>query len=143
ILQMLPYDKYPGGIVSPSDFITGSSLHDIEVSGPGAIDGQGAPWWPGYQTNNRPTMISFSACTRVLFQNATFSNSPAQNISIKGNNAGNVTFQGITVTAPSSSLPASQASHNTDAIDLAETNGLIQNCNLSVGDDNVALGSSG
>ena len=140
---MLPYDKYPGGIVSPSDFITGSSLHDIEISGPGAIDGQGAPWWPGYQTNNRPTMITFSACTRVLFQNATFSNSPAQNISIKGNNAGNVTFQGITVTAPSSSLPASQASHNTDAIDLAETNGLIQNCNLSVGDDNVALGSSG
>ena len=40
-------------------------------------------------------------------------------------------------------MPASQASHNTDAIDLAETNGLIQNCNLSVGDDNVALGSSG
>jgi polygalacturonase len=147
ILQLLPFGSYPGfpytnSLSQPSDFITGSSLHDIEISGWGAIDGQGALWWPGYQTNNRPTMISFSTCNRVLFQNATFSNSPAQNISIKGNNAGNVTIQRITVTAPSSSLPASQASHNTDAIDLAETNGLIQNCNLSVGDDNVALGSS-
>ena len=147
ILRMLPYGTYPGfpytnSLSPPSDFITGASLHDIEFSGSGAIDGQGAPWWPGYSTNNRPTMIAFSTCSKVLFWNANFSNSPAQNISIKGNNAGNVTFLGITVTAPSSSLPASQASHNTDAIDLSETNGLIQNCTLSVGDDNVAMGSS-
>ena len=145
ILRMLPLYSYPGGTNATGDFIVGSSLHDIEISGSGAIDGQGLPWWQLVSSNlpvNRPTMIALSTCSRVLLQDATFSNSPAQHISIKGNNAGNVTFQGIIVTAPSSSLPLAQASHNTDAIDLAETNGLIQNCNLSVGDDNVALGSS-
>jgi hypothetical protein len=142
ILRMLPYDKYPGGIVNPASFITGTSLTDIEISGPGAFDGQGAPWWPGYKTNNRPTMISFSKCTRVLFQDTTFSNSPAQHIGVKGTGAGNVTIRRISVIAPASSLPAAQASHNTDAIDLAETNCIVQDCYLNVGDDNVAMGSS-
>jgi polygalacturonase len=142
VLRMLPYSQYPGGIVSPPDFITGSSLHDIEISGPGAIDGQGAPWWPGYKTNNRPTMVYFGSCSKVLLQDATFSNSPAQFIGIKGNNAGNVTIQGITVKAPPSTGVA-YPSHNTDAIDLAETNAVIQNCYLDTGDDNIAIGSSG
>jgi polygalacturonase len=141
ILRMLPIDQYPGGIVNPSDFITGSSLHDIEISGSGAIDGQGAPWWPGYKTNSRPTMIYFGSCSKVLLQNTTFSNSPAQFIGIKGNNAGNVTIQGITVKAPPS-IGVAYPSHNTDAIDLAETNAVIQNCYLDTGDDNIAIGSS-
>ena len=143
ILRMLPYDKYPGGIINPASFITGTSLTDIEISGRGAMDGQGAPWWPGYHTNNRPTMISFSKCTRVLFQDTTFSNSPAQHIGIKGTGAGDVTIRRINVIAPASSLPAAQASHNTDAIDLAATNAIVQDCYLNVGDDNVAMGSSG
>lgn len=140
LLRMLPYDKYPGGIVSPANFINGSSLHDIEISGTGAIDGQGTPWWPGYKTNNRPVLVSFSACTRVWVRDATFSNSPAAHLVVKGR-AGNVTIEGITITAPSSSDPVNP-SHNTDAIDLAETNAVIRNCNISVGDDNVAVGSS-
>jgi hypothetical protein len=140
LLRMLPYDQYPGGIVSPANFINGSSLHDIEISGTGAIDGQGSPWWPGYKTNNRPVMVNFSACTRVWIRNATFSNSPAAHLVVKGR-AGNVTIEGVTILAPSSSDPTNP-SHNTDAIDLAETNAVIRNCNISVGDDNVAVGSS-
>ena len=31
ILRMLPYDKYPGGIVNPANFISASKLHDIEI----------------------------------------------------------------------------------------------------------------
>jgi len=138
-LRLLPLSQYPGGDVSPGNFLTGSSLHDLEISGSGGIDGQGAPWWPGYKTNSRPTVIAFSSCTRVLIQNLTISNAPAQNISIKGK-AGQVLIQGITVLAPDSAGPT--PSHNTDAIDLAETNAIIQNCFLSTGDDNVAMGSS-
>ncbi len=145
ILRMLPYGAYPGFPYTNSsavpDFITGSSLHDLEISGSGALDGQGAPWWPGYKTNNRPTMVYFGSCSKVLIQNTTFSNSPAQFIGVKGNNAGNVTIQGITVLAPPSTGVA-YPSHNTDAIDLAETNALIQNCYLDTGDDNIAIGSS-
>jgi polygalacturonase len=140
LLRMLPYDQYPGGIVSPANFINGSSLHDIEISGTGAIDGQGSPWWPGYKTNNRPVMVNFSASTRVWIRDATFSNSPAAHLVVKGR-AGNVTIEGVTILAPSSSDPTNP-SHNTDAIDLAETNAVIRNCNISVGDDNVAVGSS-
>jgi polygalacturonase len=140
LLRMLPYDQYPGGITSPANFINGSSLHDIEISGSGAIDGQGSPWWPGYKTNNRPVMVNFSASTRVWIRNATFSNSPAAHLVVKGR-AGNVTIEGVTILAPSSSDPTNP-SHNTDAIDFAETNAVIRNCNISVGDDNVAVGSS-
>ena len=45
VLRMLSYSQYPGGIVSPANFISGSSLTNIEISGSGAIDGQGAAWW--------------------------------------------------------------------------------------------------
>ncbi len=140
ILRLLPYDSYPGGITSPANFISGSSLTNIAISGPGAIDGQGAPWWPGYKTNSRPVIVSFSKCSRVLIQTLTISNPPCQHMSIKGS-GGNVTIQGLTELAPDS-ITGNPLSHNTDGIDLAETNCLVQNCNLSVGDDNIAIGSS-
>src|SRR5262249_52907141 len=121
VLRLLPITQYTGGAVNPPDFMTGSSLHDIEISGLGAIDGQGAGWWPGYKTNSRPTSVVLSKCTRVLLKDFTLSNSPAQNISIKGNNAGNVTVQNLKILAPDSAIGV-PLSHNTDGIDLAETN---------------------
>ena len=94
ILRMLPFGQYPvtwytnGGtniyFVNSADFITGSSLTNIEISGPGAIDGQGLPWWPWANTNNaeRPIMISLSGCNRELISNITLSNSPMFHIAI-------------------------------------------------------------
>jgi len=142
-LLMLPFNKYPGGDVSPANFISASSLHDLEVSGFGVIEGQGLPWWKDTETNSaavRPNMINFSACSRVLIQDVTLSNSPSPFIVVKGK-AGNVTIQRVKVYAPSSGA-SSNPSHNTDAIDLAETNALIRDCIISTGDDNVAVGSS-
>ena len=139
ILRMLPYSSYPGGIVNPSNFITGSSLQDIEITGPGAIDGQGAPWWPGYKTNNRPSMIVLTDCNREMIQNITLSNSPMFHISLGGGHPGNSTVQGVTARAPSSSDPLTP-SHNTDACDVKGTNVLVQNCNISTGDDDFTCG---
>ena len=138
ILRMLPYAQYPGGIISPADFISGSSLTNIEISGSGAIDGQGAPWWPGYKTNNRPSMISLSGCNRELIQNVTLSNSPMFHIAIGGSSK-NSTVQGVTVRAPASSDPVNP-SHNTDACDVSGTNVLVQGCNISTGDDDFTCG---
>ncbi|MGH7952241.1 MAG: glycoside hydrolase family 28 protein [Limisphaerales bacterium] len=138
ILRMLPYDKYPGGIVNPQNFISGSSLHDIEISGAGAIDGQGEPWWPGYKTNNRPIMIRWSDCNREAIQNVTLSNSPEFHISISGSKAANTTVRSVTIRAPSSE--ANPPSHNTDACDVDGTNILVENCNISVGDDDFTCG---
>lgn len=143
ILRMLPYASYPGGIVSPPNFISASGVTNIEISGSGAIDGQGGPWWPGYETNNRPIMIYFSDCKEELVQNITLSNSPEFHIYINGSSSLNTTIQNVTVLAPSST--ANPASHNTDADDVAGKNILIQNCSISTGDDDFAAsgGTSG
>ena len=140
ILRMLPLGQYPGGTTSGTTFISGSNLHDIEISGSGAIDGQGAPWWPYANTNgaNRPRMISPSNCNRLLIQDVTLSNSPMFHIAISGSRSGNSTIRGVTIRAPSSS--ANPPSHNTDACDVSGTNILVQNCNISVGDDNFTCG---
>jgi polygalacturonase len=147
VLRMLPFGQYPvtwftnGSNIyfTANNFISGTSLTDIEISGLGAIDGQGLPWWPWANTNNavRPIMIRLSGCNRELIQNVTLSNSPMFHISISGK-AGNTTVQGVTIRAPSSG--ANPPSHNTDACDVSGTNILVQNCDISVGDDNFTCG---
>ena len=140
ILRMLPLGMYPGGTTSGTTFISGSYLHDVEISGHGAIDGQGEPWWPYAYTNGaaRPRMISPSNCNRLLIQDVTLSNSPMFHIAISGSHAGNSTVRGVTIRAPSSS--ANPPSHNTDACDVSGTNILVENCNISVGDDDFTCG---
>jgi len=135
ILRMLPLGMYPGGTNLGTTFISASNLHDIEISGFGAIDGQGAAWWPYANTNGakRAIMISPSDCNRLLIQNVTLSNSPMFHIAISGSHAGNSTVQNVTICAPSSSP-------NTDACDVSGTNVLVQNCNISEGDDDFTCG---
>jgi hypothetical protein len=133
-LKMLPYGTWPGG-TSPPDFIVGSSLHDIEISGSGTIDGSGTTgWWThSLTTSQRPYMISLSSSVRVWIRDVNLINAPKMHISLK-NKGGNITIEGITINTP--------ASPNTDGIDLVGTNCLVQNCSISDGDDNIALGTS-
>jgi hypothetical protein len=141
VLRMLPIDQYPGTDISPPNFISASSLHDIAISGPGAIDGQGLPWWKDSETNaaaNRPRMINFAGCSRHVIQNITLSNSPSFFIAI-GGSGGSKTVQGVIIRAPSSSDPVNP-SHNTDACDVGGTNILVQNCDISNGDDDFTCG---
>jgi hypothetical protein len=135
-LRMLPYGTWP---TNTPPLLTFSSLSNVELSGSGGIDGQGAAWWAS-NPGSGLYMIYFNNCNTVLVQNVTVSNAPAQQIVFKGND-GNITIQGITIRAPSSH--ATPPSHNTDGIDLIGTNCLVQNCDISTGDDNIALGSSG
>jgi hypothetical protein len=149
ILRMLPFGQYPvtwftnGGTniyFTANNFISGTSLTNIEISGSGAIDGQGLPWWPWANTNNavRPVMIRLNGCNRELIQNVTLSNSPMFHIAV-GGKAGNTTVQGVTIRANSSSDPINPG-HNTDACDVSGTNILVQNCDISVGDDDFTCG---
>ena len=140
ILQALPYGTYPGSpyTTAPAAFITANGLHDVSITGQGAIDGQGDAWWTAYNANSalkRFVLASFQPASSLLLGNVTFSNSPSPNIVIKGN-GGNVTLDGVSVKNPATSP-------NTDAIDFAETNTVIRNCTLDTGDDNIAFGSSG
>ena len=133
MLQMLPFSKYPGGGTSPTNFLSATTLTDIELSGTGTIDGQGVAWWNNEATNGgtAPQMVMFSRCTRVLIQNLTLSNSPIQFIGIK-NTCTDVTIQNINETAPGNSP-------NTDGIDVEATNVLISGCSIANGDDCIAV----
>ncbi len=135
MLQMLPYGSWPG----TSTFINGAGLHDVEISGSGTIDGQGAAWWAAYEANHnigRPYFINFSgSCSNVLIQNVTMQNPPTFHMMLKGNNV-NLTIRGITINTPGDSP-------NTDGMDLASIHVLIQNCYISDGDDNIEIGGSG
>jgi hypothetical protein len=136
-LKMFPiatFTNYPSGT---NYFINATKLHDIEISGNGIIDGQGAAWWSAFNTNSalvRPKMINISGCTRVLVQDVTLQNPPMYHLVLRGGNV-NVTVQRITINTPS-------PSPNTDGIQITATNVLVQNCSISGGDDNIALGSS-
>ena len=134
MLQMLPYGTWPGA----STFINGAGLHDVEISGSGTIDGQGAAWWAAYEADHnigRPYFINFSSsCSNVLIQNVTLQNPPTFHMMLKGNNV-NLTIRGITINTPGNSP-------NTDGMDLASIHVLIQDCYISDGDDNIEIGGS-
>jgi polygalacturonase len=135
-LRMLPIDKYPGGTHNPDSFIRGSRLHDIAITGSGTIDGQGSPWWPYARKRNarRPRMIALSSCERVLLENVLLTNSPMFHIAISSPSA-DVTVRKVTIRAPASTDPVNP-SHNTDACDVTAKRVLVQDCDVSVGDDN-------
>ena len=147
ILRMLPFGKYPvtwttnstGYFFTANNFLSGSSLHDLEISGSGWIQGQGEPWWPWANTNGavRPIMLKLNSCNHTLIQSVTLSNSPEFHIAVSG--GGNTTVQGVTVRANPSSDPLNPG-HNTDACDVSGTNILVQNNDISVGDDNYTCG---
>jgi polygalacturonase len=132
-LQMMPYGTFP----ATSDFISGSNLRDIEISGAGTIDGQGAIWWA---TNNatsggiaRPkAMFAASTCTNILVRDVTLQNPPNTHISFRYVCV-NVTIDHIDINTPN-------GTPNTDGIDCSGANVLIENCHISDGDDHVAMG---
>lgn len=140
VLKFLPIDKYPGGTTTGTDFISGSKLHDVAITGKGTIDGQGSPWWPFAKQGKakRPRMIALKECDKVLIENVTLTNSPMFHIAISGKSS-DVTVSGITVRAPASDDPVNP-SHNTDACDVAGHDILIKNCDISTGDDDFTCG---
>jgi len=140
MLQMLPRNVTTNGSViipkwpsASTPFISGATLHDVEISGTGTIDGQGTNWWFP-KASTRPNFIQFTHSTNVLIQAVTLQNPPTFHIMVHNSNFG-LTIQNIIINTPGDSP-------NTDGIDLASTNVLIQGCFISDGDDNIQLGSS-
>ena len=152
VLRLMPYGtgngaqtgSYPnnGTVDNYDNFIFGQNLTNIEVSGKGTIEGDGAAWWAAFDAPNstvkRPCMIRFKACNTVLVTDVTLQNSPGVHLTygLSGSSKGaNGTISNVTIKAPSDSP-------NTDAVDLWYWDGVdIINCNFSVGDDNVAIDS--
>jgi len=136
-LQLLPFGTYPNSTTSPSNFITipGGSSH-VAITGAGTIDGQGRPWWNAYNAGtitNRPRLVQVNRTDTLLISGISLVDAPQFNLAF--NNPTNITLVGLTITAPSDAP-------NTDGIDPTGTHYLIQNCAISVGDDNIAVKAS-
>jgi hypothetical protein len=134
-LQAIAMASYPGvGGSSITPFITAaSSTSNLEITGAGTIDGNGQAWWTAYNANHgisRPYLIKISSSSTFLIQGVTLRNSPMFNLAFGA--ANNVTVNGITISNPSTSP-------NTDGIDPAGSHYLIENCNISTGDDDIAV----
>jgi hypothetical protein len=130
-LKMLPFGAYPG----TTNFVSGTNLHDVQVSGPGTLDGQGAGWWAASATNSalaRPALIALASCHRVLVEDVQLQNPPGIHLAF-ASQGGDITVQGITVNSPSNAS-------DTTGIWLTGTNCLIQDCSISnPSDDNIQV----
>ncbi|HTS19741.1 MAG TPA: glycosyl hydrolase family 28 protein [Verrucomicrobiae bacterium] len=126
MLQALPMSSWPNVNTA---FITATNTHDVEISGSGTIDGQGAAWWPGGGT--RPPLVQMAYTTRILVQNVTAQNPPFYHFRLIGGNT-NVTVQNVTINTPTNSP-------NTDGVDLSAVNALVQNCWIQDGDDDICI----
>jgi polygalacturonase len=114
--------------------LSATDAHDLEISGEGTIDGQGAAWWKAFRADNtmthRPFMVSFTHCARVEVTGIKLTNSPMFHL-VPGH-CTDVTIKDITISAPSDSP-------NTDGIDPSGSNYLIDGCTIDTGDDNIAI----
>src|SRR5665213_2139356 len=141
MLQMLPYGTFVGG--STNHFIDASKLANVTINGGGVIDGQGLAWWNAFIASSsvaRPDpMVYFANCTNVIVEDITLQNSPKVNQQYWSNTG--VLISNETVFEPYATS-SNNISPNTDGMDIASTNMVIQNCNISVGDDVIAIGSS-
>ena len=150
-LQMQPFGAFQTKVTNSENnvytFIFCKSVHDLEICGGGVIDGQGQAWWNALNSNDGslpspyngqaspPLLLDLFACNRLFIHDITFQNAPYHHCGIR-DSGGNITISNLTVSA-------SGSSPNTDGIDFVGTNSLIENCNISDGDDNIALGSTG
>jgi len=123
--------------------ILANKCHDVEVTGSGTVDGQGAFWWknyhqapdwPGPPTGNppmrRPFLLTFVRCDRVLIDGLTLHNSPSFHLLPSACNE--VTVRNVHTDSPA-------RSPNTDGIDPSGRDYLITHCTFDGGDDCVAL----
>jgi polygalacturonase len=85
-------------------------------------------------------MIVFYTCERVLIEGLHLMNSPKFHM-VVGSRSKDITIRNVTVRAPASDDPV-QPSHNTDACNIGGTNVLIENCDISTGDDNFTCGGN-
>ncbi|HEU6449266.1 MAG TPA: glycosyl hydrolase family 28 protein [Verrucomicrobiae bacterium] len=137
-LQALPLYAYPGGVTNAQTFIGCNGVHDLEISGTGTIDGQGGAWWTYFRTNNsivRPMMLNLYNCNRLFIHDVRYQNPPNHHCGLRGN-GGNITISNLTVFTTNNSP-------NTDGLNFVATNSIIENCFISDGDDNIAMGSTG
>lgn len=141
----------------PEPLITGKNLHDVAITGPGRIDGNGALWWawseraarnvaktqPDRIVYRRMHLVVLNDCERVLIADVTLTNSPMFHLVPR--RIRELTIERVKVRAPYE-LPQLDFidAPNTDAIDPGPvTNAVIRDCDIDTGDDDIVIKSGG
>jgi polygalacturonase len=131
---------------APAPFITGHNLHDLALTGDGVIDGNGAIWWAWSERAARnkggnrliyprPHLVVINGCERMHVEGVTFRNSPK--FHLIPNHVTDLLIERAKFEAP-------EMAPNTDAIDPSLcTRMIIRDCDINVGDDDVAIKSGG
>ncbi len=134
-LQALTRTNWIATYSASTNFISGDHLTNFEITGAGIIDGNGgggsgtSSWWDN-SSSTRPDLIHIENSSTLLISGVTIQNSPEEHVTLDA--VTDVIINGITISAPSTSP-------NTDGIDPAGSNILIENCNISDGDDDIAV----
>ena len=130
---------------SPSPLVSGRHLHDVAITGEGAIDGEGALWWawseraaraqPGRLVIQRPNLVVIEDCARLLVTGITLRNSPKFHLVPR--RITDLTIDGVIIRAPADAP-------NTDGIDPGPvTNAVVRRCDIDTGDDDIVIKSGG
>jgi polygalacturonase len=136
-----------------SSLLTGMDLENVTITGPGAIDGQGPPWWQAHEATQklrlernlsrpdenppgsplkwpRPRVVNLIRCRGVVLKTVTVRDGPAWNIHL-------VYCEDVVihdVTAIGLQAP------NTDGIVIDSCKQVrISDCALSTGSDSIAI----
>ncbi len=135
LLRMLPFGSYP---TNAPAFITASSINDVQISGSGAVDGQGQPWLAAFATNSslaRPVMLNMTKCTRLAVLGVAFTNAPIMHLTIKNNTSATIQGNHHLHHLPLQELPTELILRQLGLL-------YVEGNNISDGDDVIAIGSS-
>ncbi|XP_073136358.1 probable polygalacturonase isoform X2 [Henckelia pumila] len=136
-----PLPSYGAGLELPGRYrslITGQNLTDVVITGNnGTIDGQGLVWWEQVNehssNHSRPHLIELIGSTNVFISNLTFLNAPAS--SIHPAYCSYLRVQNITIYSPPDSP------YTSGIVPDSSKHICIENCNISMGYDAIALKS--
>ncbi len=128
---------------APAPLISGKHLHDLAITGPGVIDGNGSLWWawseraaraqPGRLIYKRANLVVIDGCERLYVADITLRNSPKFHLVPR--NIHELTIERVKVRAPFDAP-------NTDAIDPGPlVNGVVRDCDVDTGDDDICVKS--
>ena len=108
---------------------TSGTLHDIEITGSGIIDGRAT------STTSNNNMVSLMHITNVLVQGVTIQNSSHFHLVVEEDT--NLTVDGININDNNTVQQHGGYLANTDAIDYSGSHILIENSNFNSGDDDI------